>query len=668
MLLQIFTKKTHLFVAGLLLLSFAATAQAPSLLWSISDWSAYIGTKRSMFTEVHPTADGGFIAVGAVNATTAATGEDAWIVKTDAAGNVSWQYAMGGSARDIFTTVLPTSDGGYLAGGFTASSDRDVTGHHGGNDIWLVKFNDTGAVEWKQCYGGSMSDMISTSFSSFFTKDALIRETADGGFVIAGSSNSSDGDVSGFHGSSSVTATSIRGDIWLFKINATGTIVWEHCIGGSLNEWPSSLIPTGDNGFLIGAVTSSSNGDATNSGYHGGRSTLIEGGDLWVIKTDSAGTVRWQKCYGGSGVELLSGMIKDHDGNYVLAGHSASSDGDISNPPAGLLSGLNPKPWLVKIDSTGNLIWEHFLYLDSVNAGGEYITSIVPSIDGSYCMAYSQAGQFYKGFIKADSAQNLIWKSEDLQLTENAALVQIKQLSDGGFIGIGGSPTVSISTAGSTPEYKAYIARFSGCPTYTYQEATICKGDNYTFGGSSYTTPGIYWDSLTDVGGCDSLIRLTLRVNSITQPEIIATGQVLSTGSYSSYQWLDGNNNPISGANDRNYETGVAGHYRVIVTGTNGCSDTSATFNHTPASIPEAALFSQLNVYPNPANDMVSIAIPGFTGTATLLLYNPEGRVISNSTITGPEVKLPVHQLSNGMYMIKIVTASGTAIRKFIKH
>ncbi len=667
MLLHLFTKKIHFLFISLMLLSGAAIAQGPSLLWSRGDWTTYIGTKRSMFVEVQPAADGGFIAVGAVNATTAATGEDAWIVKTDASGTVTWQQTLGGSDRDIFTTVLQTSDGGYLAGGFTASSDGDVTGHHGGNDIWLVKFDDTGAVEWKQCYGGSMSDMISTSFSSFFTKDGLIQETPDGGFVIAGSSNSSNGDVSGFHGSSSVTATSTRGDIWLFKINAGGTLLWQHCIGGSMNEWPSSLLLTDDNGFLIGGVTSSSNGDAANSGYRGGRSSLIEGGDLWVIKADSTGAIDWQKCYGGSGVELLSGMIKDHDGHYVLAGHSASSDGDISNPPAGLLSGLNPKPWLAKIDDTGALVWEHFLYLDSVNAGGEYITSIVPSIDGSYSIAYSQAGQHYKGFLKTDSSGSLHWISENMQLTENAALLQIKQLPGGGFIGIGGSPTVSVSTAGSTPDYKAYIARFSGCPSYTYQAASICKGGSYAFGGHSYTTAGVYWDTLAAASGCDSLIRLALTVDSIPVPGISAAGNVLSTGSYSSYQWLDKDNRPISGADGRTYETAVAGSYRVIVTGSNGCSDTSESFYHDPVSVTEPLVFRRLRLYPNPASDIVTIELPGLKGAATVSIHTPEGRRISRISVTADKHMLPVSQLPDGMYVIRIITAEGTAVRKLVK-
>src|SRR5437868_8988558 len=87
------------------------------------------------------------------------TGEDAWVVKLDAVGNLEWEKCLGGSANEEANSIAQTGDGGYIVAVRTESGDGDVHGYHGGNgDAWIVKLSSSGEIEWSQCYGGSDAD------------------------------------------------------------------------------------------------------------------------------------------------------------------------------------------------------------------------------------------------------------------------------------------------------------------------------------------------------------------------------------------------------------------------------------------------------------------------------------------------------------------------------
>jgi hypothetical protein len=125
------------YLAGIIFISgftHSLYAQNPAVLWK-----RHLNN-NSTFFDLKATADGGFIAAGTINTgSTATTGENAWLVKTDDTGGVIWQKSYGGSAQDRFTQVVITADGGYIAAGFTLSNDGDVSGNNGGMDYWVVK-------------------------------------------------------------------------------------------------------------------------------------------------------------------------------------------------------------------------------------------------------------------------------------------------------------------------------------------------------------------------------------------------------------------------------------------------------------------------------------------------------------------------------------------------
>ena len=124
---------------------------------------------------------------------------------------IAWQKCLGGSSYDEANSVQQTGDRGYIVAGDTFSNDDNVSGNHGIRDSWVVKLDNVGDVEWQKCLGGSRYDKANS-----------IQQTVDGGYIVAGDTNSSDGDVSGNHGNA---------DSWLVKIDSIGNIQWQKCLG-----------------------------------------------------------------------------------------------------------------------------------------------------------------------------------------------------------------------------------------------------------------------------------------------------------------------------------------------------------------------------------------------------------------------------------------------------
>lgn len=183
-------------------------------------------------------------------------------------------------------------------------------------------------MEWKKCLGGSGNDI----------GNAIVK-TIDGGFVIAGSSQSNNGDVSGHHGS----ADSL--DAWLVKISPTGDIQWQRSFGGSGTDVFETVIALSDGSYICYGSTSSNDGDV--SGNHGKT-------DIWVVKVSSSGQLVWQKCYGGANEEFTGNMRQHSDGSFYFIATTASSDGDV----IGINNGPIHDIWVVRLAADGAITYQ----------------------------------------------------------------------------------------------------------------------------------------------------------------------------------------------------------------------------------------------------------------------------------------------------------------------
>ncbi len=307
---------------------------------------------------VRQTTDGGYVVAGETNSndgdvTGSHGGVDAWVVKLDAMGNISWQKALGGSDYDPAYAVRQTTEGGYIVAGSTLSNDGDVSGNHGNWDVWIVKLDDMGNILWQRALGGSQLD-----------EAKAIQQTTDGGYVVAGLTQSNDGDVSGQHGSV---------DAWVVKLDDSGSITWQKPLGGSNVDWAHAVQQTTDGGYVVAGASNSNDGDV--SGNHGDY-------DAWCVKLDAMGNITWQKALGGSDRDRAYAVQQTTDGGYVVAGEAHSNDGDVSGNHGA------PDLWAVKLDAMGNLSWQKAMG----GTDGENANAVQQTTDGGYILAGTTGG------------------------------------------------------------------------------------------------------------------------------------------------------------------------------------------------------------------------------------------------------------------------------------
>jgi len=307
---------------------------------------------------------------------------DAWVVKLDTNGNIVWQHCYGGSMEDDALRITATGDGGYLFAARSYSNDGDVTGHHGStanSDYWVVKIDSVGALQWEKSYGGTGDDapfglartddnafvlcgdatsndgdvsgnhggsdiwvmkiddtgklLWENSFGSPGNDDNnTVTLTTDGGYIIGGSVYYSGGNVTAPH-----YGHNDEYDIWVFKLARDGSLVWNKSLGGTGRDYEQDVHATPDDGCLVSGYTTSDDIDV--SGHHGDTSNY----DGWVVKLDSTGSLQWQKCLGGTQLDGLTGIALTNDGGCIIAGNSESSDGDVPKTQGNL------DAWIVKL-------------------------------------------------------------------------------------------------------------------------------------------------------------------------------------------------------------------------------------------------------------------------------------------------------------------------------
>ncbi|MEQ8472292.1 MAG: DUF4493 domain-containing protein [Marinoscillum sp.] len=348
-------------------------------------WSnTYGSTFSEELNRVIPTQDGGYIASGTAGGGTGDVStfyggiDDFWVVKFDGAGNIEWEKTYGGSGRDSDLFILENSDGTYTIAGSTSSPDGDILGFpHPGPYyyvLWVAKLDTNGDILWQSMisdtYDLSIQDFqfnyaqnqyvlmadrsSSSSFGSLTTilvatidlsgniiwsddfggngddESGALLGTSDGGYICTGSTFSADGDVSSKYGAN---------DVWVFKLNSSGTIEWEKTYGGSGLDYGHGIAINSDGNYIVTGSTKSSDFDVSSN---------YGGDDLWLFETDPNGNLIWENSIGGTLNDAGGKVIPTTDGGYAIVGSSTSSDGHI------LSNAGNRDLIYVKLNSQGN--------------------------------------------------------------------------------------------------------------------------------------------------------------------------------------------------------------------------------------------------------------------------------------------------------------------------
>jgi hypothetical protein len=296
----------------------------------------YGGTAEDKGSKIIQTQDGGFAIIGTSSSTDGDVSinaglKDFWMAKLDASGNLIWQKSFGFSGIDSGYTLLQTDDNGYFITGVldvTASggqgNSKTNQSQHAGGDYWALKLTASGDLEWSKYFGGNYTD---TPY------DAI--QTQDNNYIIVGSSDSDDTDISSNIGTY---------DFWVTKISTSGTLIWEKSFGGTQIDEARAIVESNDGNFIIAGDTRSN--DINVSENKGAA-------DLWLIKINFEGNLLWEKTIGGTNFDVARSIHKTANNNLVIAGSSRSSDGQVTNN-----QGQNDA-WTLKINAIGNLIWQH---------------------------------------------------------------------------------------------------------------------------------------------------------------------------------------------------------------------------------------------------------------------------------------------------------------------
>jgi len=289
------------------------------------EWNqTYGGAGYDSASSLVRTSDEGFALAGQTESFGAGLG-DFLLVKTDEIGNMEWSRTYGGVGRDIANSLVQTSDGGYAIAGDTYSFGA------GEDDVWLVKTDGSGNMQWNRTYGGGQSDWARS-----------VIQTNDGGYAIAGRTFSF-----GAGGSS---------DFWLIKTDGLGNMEWNQTYGGELNDRAYSLIAVSDGGYALAGIS-----ESFGTGSY----------DVWLVKIDDSGNMEWNHTYGGERNDDANSLVETSDGGYALAGGTHS------------FGHGNNDFWLVKTDGSGNMEWNRF-YGEAKN---ENAYSLVETSDGGFALA-----------------------------------------------------------------------------------------------------------------------------------------------------------------------------------------------------------------------------------------------------------------------------------------
>lgn len=277
----------------LFVIALSANAQPP-----LKFHCRYGGSGYDVGYDVKQTLDKGYIITGS----TSSFGQgntDVYLLKLDSMGQVKFQTSFGGFSNDIGKSIIALADSSFIMVGYTSSSGI------GGYDIFLVKADKNGTLEWQKTIGGADWDFAHS-----------IKQTSDGGFIIAGTTYSFG------HGNA---------DGYIVKTDASGNVQWSKTYGGKKDDEFKSVIQTIDGNYALTGYT---------------KSYADSLGDTWVFKIDLNGDSLWCNYYGGKRKDFGNEIVQDNFGDYYVAG-------SIDSLKPGLMDA-----YAIRINNTGTLVWK----------------------------------------------------------------------------------------------------------------------------------------------------------------------------------------------------------------------------------------------------------------------------------------------------------------------
>jgi hypothetical protein len=593
---------------------------------------------------------------------------------------ITWQACYGTPYNDG-GIICPAYGGGYIMLSSTQNNDSDtLPGGFGKDDIILRRFNSNFQMIWQKNIGGSEDD-----WNGSIVADGL------GYYYCSATTYSNDGDVQSFnHGG---------GDIWIFKIDSIGNIVWERCFGGSRYDGSTMISMLSDSNIIVTSLTYSWDGDLPihygysdtwifklstngeileskvfgNSQDHNQTFNLIEtrdggfftvstgvegemvsapghhgGFDVWALKLDKHLNIEWQKVYGGSCDDRGFIPIYETNEGYLFFAFTTSNDGDVTGYMGTPCEDAEANAWIVRIDTIGSIIWQKSLGIGLVREvfptkTGGYVLFGIKRMTG--CSMYVNEDIFVK---EIDSLGNILWEN-----------------TYGSFANDG---------LGKVFERGPYNWLISGAGQF-YPDMPSCDMQCGSIGSQDI------W--LFELKDCSLLYQPATPARPVGPPSVCTSLSPQSTyyvhpaALAQTYEW---HIHPSEAGTAEQQDTtmtlswapGFEGVVALRARAVNECGPSEwSVFHwadvHTCIGMTELAQGS-IRLWPNPADDMLNIAFPAATHLPVhLTLSDLTGRVLLSQEISQPHSVISLSSLPRGAYFCRLASREINVTAKIIK-
>jgi hypothetical protein len=416
-------------------------AQPPDTLWT----KTYGGVQNDEGFAVQQTSDDGYIIVGYTESY-GAGGRDVYLIKTNANGYINWTKTYGGANDEWGCSVQQTSDGGYIIVGLTSSFGA------GSGDVYLIKTNANGDTLWTETFGGEYYDIGNS-----------VKQTRDGGYIIVG-----------------YTGVPPSRNVYLIKTNPNGSMQWSRTFQvGYADDVGCSIQQTPDGGYVI-------------AGYTGW--TYLNH-DVYLVKTDSLGYVNWSNTYGGSDDDESFSLQLTSGGGYIIVGFTKSFGAGAEDV------------YLIKTNSNGDTLWTRTYG----GTGKDIGFSVQQTLDGGYIIAGETwsfgAGEDDFYLIKTNSNGETLWTKTYGGLGKDSAF-SVQQTSDQGYILTG---TTRCFGPGN-----ASVWLIKTAPDICIEETEPSRKDNF----NSWIEPNPFFDKTSIKYNLSNSSNVQIMIYNLTGKEI----------------------------------------------------------------------------------------------------------------------------------------------------
>ena len=391
----------------------AKTDPLGQVLWEKNLGTADDSDSASMIRE---TSDSGFIVAGSGVFSSVNWYDHPWIVKLDSSGAVEWERLISGIYDEKIYSITETSDGGYVACGYTPNFSADS------DDAWIFKLDSELALEWANLYGGSAGGYDYTY---------SVVQTTDGGFIAAGSTGS--------------FTTGLGDEAWIMKLASDGSVSWAKCFGRTSDAWTDVFYDVKqinvdeknpDGGYIAVGISRLS------SGYY----------DILAMKLELDGDLVWIRSLGlGSYTEYGYSVLQTSEGDFMLTGSEERT-----------ISPYDYNPLMVKLSSSGDSILWQKLFEGTGDDGANAVsmTSSGGFILAGYTNSYGAGG--YDGWIiridssgdcgslDSDAGVDFSDSGDNSDFTVTVASVTVTDMTGDGDLALTDTASASVETSSSS--------------------------------------------------------------------------------------------------------------------------------------------------------------------------------------------------------------------------